>query len=342
MSKPRVYVTRPMHPEMSSIIQAEMDTRVNEREGIPSKQLIAKESADIDAIIGALGDPIDQQIMQESRKLKVVHVLTSSSRPDDYLESEINLDVANKLGIYITNSPVMAEPIADFTFGLMLASCRRLLEADRFVRDGSWQKSVGASNIAAWSYALHVGSDVHDKTIGIIGLGRIGRLVARRARGFNMRVLYYDTVRQFAVEDVLGIEYRPLDDLLRESDFVTLHTPRTTRAIGRRELELMKNSAFLINTSRGSNVDLAALQEALESGRLGGAGLDVYESEAIGSDSPLTKLSNVVLAHHMAPFTVETCRELATGAIENIKAALAGKLPPNLVNQPTSTRETIA
>jgi glyoxylate reductase len=273
--------------------------------------------------------------MQQNKNLKIIHILTSTSRPEDYLESGIDFDTANKSGISITNSPVMAEPIADFTFALMLALSRRLIEADKFVREGLWQKTVGT-----WSYALHIGSDVFDKTIGIIGLGRIGRLVARRAKGFNMKVLYYDAVRQPAVEDALGIEYKPLDDLLKESDFVTLHTPPIKHIIGRHELELMKKSAFLVNTARGRNVDLLALEETLRKNRIAGAGLDVYESEAIGSDSPLCKLNNVVLAHHMAPFTVETCRKLAMGAIVNIRSVLENKIPPNLVNQPTTRRHS--
>ena len=340
--KPRVYVTRPIHREMIDLLQAGMDTRVNEIEGVPSRQVIAKETAGVDAIVGALGDQIDSEIMHENKNLKAIHILTSSSLPEDFLESGIDFDSANKLGICITNSPVMAEPIADFTFALMLALSRRLIEADKFVREGSWQRAVGASHIATWSYALHIGSDIFDKTIGIIGLGRIGRLVARRAKGFNMRVLYYDAVRQPSVEGILGVEFTCLDDLLRESDFVTLHTPPIKHIIGSRELGLMKKSAFLINTARGRNVDLLALQEALKRSQIAGAGLDVYESDSIGSDSPLSKLNNVVLTHHMAPFTIETCKKLATGAIENIRSALEGKTPPNLVNQPTTRRRAIA
>jgi glyoxylate reductase len=332
--KPKVYITRVLHQEMVDIIKSKTEARMNSEEGIPSKETLLKEVADVDAIICALGDNIDDEAMQTNRNLKVIHVFTSTQRPEDYKDSGMDFEVANRLGLCITNSPVMAEPIGDFTFALMLALARRLVESDRFVREGKWYQLFKGARGHAWSYALHVGADVYGKTLGIIGLGRIGRVVARRAKGFNMKILYYDTVRQTALEDTLGIEQRDLDSLLRESDFVTLHTPEITHIIGKRELSLMKKSAFIINTARGNNIDLDALVEVLEKRQIAGAALDVYEGEPIGPDHPLIKMSNVVLSHHMAPWSAETCRKMADGAVENILNALEGKTPPNLVNQP--------
>jgi len=340
--KPRVYITRPVHHTMFDIVKSKTEARMPNEEGVPTKEMLLKEMTDVHGVICAFGDPIDANVISAARNLKVIHVLTSTLNPNDYRNFGIDYDEATRRGICITNAPVMAEPIADFTFALMLSLSRRVVESDKFVREGKWSaafKRVSQHGEAGWSYALHVGADVYNKTLGILGLGRIGRMVARRAEGFNMKVLYYDTIRQNAIEDVLGIEFREMDALLRESDFVTLHMPAAKHIIGRRELALMKKSAYIINTSRGMNMDLKALIDALEKGQIAGAGIDVYEGEPIGSDNPLTRMSNVVLSHHQAPYTVETSTNFANGALENILSAVEGKVPPNLVNQEAIKRK---
>jgi glyoxylate reductase len=340
--KPKVYSTRPLHQAMLDILKSKTEARMPTEEGVPTKELLLKEMTNVEAVICAFGDPIDADVMKATKNLKVIHVLTQALNPNDYRYFGIDFDEATKRGICITNAPVMAEPIADFTFALMLAVARRIIESDKFVREGKWPttfKGKSQHDEARWSYALHIGTDVYNKTLGILGLGRIGRMVARRAKSFNMKILYHDTIRQTAIEDVLGIEFREKDELLRQSDFVTIHVPAVKHAIGKRELALMKKTAYIINTSRGSNIDLKALIEALEKGQIAGAGLDVYEGEPIGLDSPLLKMSNVVLSHHQAPFSVETSKSMGEGALENILSAIEGRVPPNLVNQDAVKRK---
>ncbi len=240
-----------------------------------------------------------------------------------------NVDVAacTERGVVVTNTPdVLTDTTADFAWALLMAAARRVVEADRYVREGRFQE---------WQYMQLVGADVHGKTLGIIGFGRIGRAVARRAQGFGMRVLYQDAVAaDAATERLLGATRTDLDTLLRESDFVTLHTPlnsETRHLINARSLRTMKKTAFLINAARGPVVDEAALVQALREGWIAGAGLDVFEEEPKVHEG-LIGLSNVVLAPHIASGSSETRRKMATLAVENCLAVLSGKTPPTPVN----------
>lgn len=239
-----------------------------------------------------------------------------------------NIDVAaaTERGVYVTNTPgVLDETTADTAFMLLLAAARRLGEAERLLRAGEWQ---------GWGPEQLTGPEVWGKTLGIVGLGRIGEAVARRARGFGMRVLYHARSEKPEAERELGAEHRSLDDLLKESDFVSAHTPLTEEThhlISGRELALMKNSAVLVNTSRGPVVDEAALAEALRRGDIFAAGLDVYENEPeVYPD--LLSLENVVLAPHIGSASIETREKMALVAAENIVEALEGQTPPNAVN----------
>ena len=239
-----------------------------------------------------------------------------------------NIDVkaATESGVSVTNTPgVLDETTADTAFMLLLAAARRLGEAERMLRAGQWK---------AWGPKQLTGPDVWGKTLGVVGMGRIGEAVARRARGFGMKILYYARSEKPEAEAELGAERRDLNDLLRQSDFVSIHTPlndETRHLIGERELTLMGEGAVLVNTSRGAVVDEAALAEALAEGRIFSAGLDVYEEEP-KVHPKLMDLENVVLAPHIGSASIETRDRMATMAAENIVAALKGQTPPNVVN----------
>ena len=233
----------------------------------------------------------------------------------------IDVEAARERGIVVTNTPgVLDETTADVAFMLMLAAARRLGEAERMLRAGRWEW---------WGPKQLRGFDVWGKKLGILGLGRIGQAVARRGRGFGMEVLYHNRSRQDDAEKELGARYLDLDDLLRESDFVSIHTPltdETRHLIGERELGLMQQTAVLVNTSRGPVVDEAALADVLQDGRIFAAGLDVYEEEP-EVHPKLLELENAVLAPHIGSATVETRDRMATLAAENLRAVLRGERP---------------
>jgi glyoxylate reductase len=240
-----------------------------------------------------------------------------------------NIDVAaaTARGIPVGNTPgVLTDATADFAFTLLMAAARRVGEAVDFVRAGHWQ---------TWGLTLLLGQEVYGATLGIVGLGRIGRAVARRARGFDMQVLYHDAVRRPKAEAELGVAYRPLDDLLRESDFVTLHTSLTDETQGlidARALALMKPTAILINTSRGPVVDTEALYQALKAGQIAYAALDVTDPEPLPAGHKLLTLPNVLVAPHIASATVTSRTQMAIMAVENLLAGLEGERLPHCAN----------
>lgn len=235
-----------------------------------------------------------------------------------------NIDVAaaTRAGIPVTNAPgANSDAVADLAFGLMLAAARSIPLADRAVREGEWPRLVG--------------TEVWRKTLGIIGTGRIGKQVARRARGFEMEILGYDPYPDPGFAEAVGMTYVPLEELLRRSDFVTIHvplTPGTRGLIGRTELARMKPEAFLFNLSRGSIVDEAALYEALASGRLAGAGLDVFEAEPPGKENPLLGLKNFIATPHMGAYTREAMQAVGMETVQNIHRVFSGERPLNVVN----------
>lgn len=319
----RVYVTSNQIPEqVLAMLRRVAEVRVNDSDGSPTREVLLKEVAEIDGLYCNINEKIDAQLLDAGRKLKVV---ASMSVGLDH----IDLDAATRRGIMVTNTPgVLTEAVADETFALLLDAARRITESDRYVRAGSWK--------IKWTPMLQVGTDVYGKTLGIYGMGRIGIAVAKRARGFNMRVIYYNASRKQRLEEEYGIQYRSKEELLRESDFLSVHVPllpETKNSIGARELGLMKKTAYLINTSRGGVVDEKAMIEALEAGKIAGAGLDVFEREPIGMDNPLLKMENVVLAPHLASGSIESRTAMATLAAENLIAALEGRTPPNLINK---------
>jgi glyoxylate reductase len=208
-----------------------------------------------------------------------------------------------------------------------MAVARRITEADRCVRSGKWK--------IQWNLMFMTGTDVYGKTLGIMGLGRIGQAMARRAKGFNMKIVYYDEERNPKLESELGVEYADTDTVFRESDFVTIHVPLTEKTrnfVGEKQLNLMKKTAILVNTSRGPVVDEKALYKALKVGKIAGAGLDVFQKEPIDMSTPLLRLNNTVLLPHIGSASVETRTKMAVMAVENAVAAIEGKVPPNLAN----------
>jgi glyoxylate reductase len=268
-----------------------------------------------DGLICHIISTIDDEVLASAPTLKVVANVAVGY-------NNIDVAAAKRRGVIVTNTPdVLTETTADFAWTLLMATARRVVEADHYARSGQW---------TAWKWDLLWGADVHGKTLGIVGFGRIGRAVARRALGFNMRVLYHDAVRADApVERELRAHATDLETLLREADFVTLHTnltPETRHLVGERTLRLMRKSAILVNAARGPIVDEAALARALREGWIAGAGLDVFEEEPrIHSD--LLSLQNVVLAPHIASASRDTRVAMATLAVRNCVAVLEGKPP---------------
>ncbi len=321
MSRPNVYVTRKVPEQALEILRSVASVSVWDREDVPPpRQVIMRELAQAEGVFSLLTDRIDAEVMAAAPRLKVISNFAVGF-------DNVDIPAATKRGIVVTNTPdVLTETVADFTVCLMLAAARRLVEADRYTRDGKW---------TTWEPLLLAGQDIHHATLGLIGLGRIGAAVARRAQGFGMRVLYYDVVRREDLEGSLSIAYRSLDDVLRDSDVISVHVPlseHTRHLIGGAQFALMKNTAVFVNTSRGPVVDQRALAEALASRRIFAAGIDVFEQEPVSLNEPLLKLDNVVLAPHIASASIPTRIRMATLAAENLVAVLQGKRPPNPVN----------
>ena len=273
-----------------------------------------------DGLLVLLTDRIDREVMAAARGIKGIA---------NYAVGYDNIDVkaAAELGIPVTNTPgVLTDATADMAWALLMSTARRVVESDAYVRAGKFK---------SWEPMLFLGADVTGRTLGIVGAGRIGTAVARRAKGFDMRILYTDAQANPAVENELGAQRVDLDTLLREADFVSLHVPlmpETRHLIGGEQLAIMKPSAILINTSRGPVIDEAALAVALHEGTIAGAGLDVYENEPEVHPDLLT-CTNAVLVPHIGSATIETRNKMAMMAAENLIAMLRGETPPNLVMQ---------
>jgi glyoxylate reductase len=284
---------------------------------------IREAAADCQGILCTISDTIDAEVFGCAPRLKVV-----SNFGVGY--DNIDVDIATKRGILVTNTPgVLTNTTADLTMALILSVGRRIVEGDRMVREG---------NFRFWAPFHFLGSEITDKTLGIIGLGRIGRAVAHRAAGFGMKILYHNRRRLAPEREAnYGVEYADLDSLLSESDFVSLHVPLTKKThhlIDAQKLSSMKSEAVLINTSRGPVVNETALIDALKRGVIAGAGLDVYENEPELTPG-LCDLPNIVLLPHAGSATVETRYKMAAMAAENLTAGLAGRIPPNCVNTPS-------
>lgn len=318
--KPKIYVTRRIPQPGLDILAEVFEVEVNPYDRVVTREELIAGVKGKDALLCLLTDKIDAEVMDAEPRLKVIA---------NYAVGFDNVDVAaaTRRGIPITNTPgVLTDTTADLAFTLLLATARRVVEADKFMRAGKYQ---------GWAPMLFLGQDIHHKTLGIVGFGRIGQAVAERASGFHMRILYSDSKRASGeIENKYNAEFRELADLLRESDFVSLHVPLTESTyhlISDEEFDLMKKTAILVNTSRGPVVDEKALVRALKAGKIAGAGLDVYEREP-QCEPELKELDNVIMVPHIASASVETRTKMATMAAENAVAVIRGEIPPNLVN----------
>ena len=313
----KVLVTREI-PEAGLRLLEGFDVRVL-FERPPERGELLEAVRGADGVLSTATEKIDGEVLDAAGEgLKVVANMAVGYDNIDVVAAKVR-------GIVVTNTPgVLDEATADVAFLLMLAAARRLGEGERMLRAGRWEW---------WGPKQLRGFDVWGKRVGIVGMGRIGLAVARRARGFGMEILYHNRSRRVDAEEELGARYLKLDDLLRESDFVSIHTPLTgdTRhLIGERELGLMKPTSVLVNTSRGPVVDEGSLADALGEGRIFAAGLDVYEEEP-KVHPKLLELENVVLAPHIGSATFETRDRMATLAAENLVAVLRGEQPPTPV-----------
>ncbi len=322
MTRPRVYLTRKLPEKPMEHLRKIFEVEMWKEMCPPPRKVLIEKIREADGLISLLTDKLDGELLHTTSTLKIIAQYAVGV-------DNIDLRVATDRGIYVTNTPnVLTETTADFTFALIMSIARRVVEADRYIREGKWK--IG------WHPTMLMGRDIHGSTLGIVGLGRIGSAVARRAKGFNMKILYFSKRRKPELEKELGVVYKDLDDLLMESDFITLHVPLTNEThhlIGERELGLMKETAFLINTSRGSVVDEKALYKALKNGDIAGAALDVWEHEPTPNDNPLLNLINVVASPHIASSSLETRTKMAEKVAENLEFFFKGKTPPDLVNK---------
>jgi len=316
----RVFVSRRLVGDGLERLADAVEVAVWPEEGPPSPEALRREARRSDGLLTLITDRIDAQLLDAAPSVRIVSQMAVGY-------DNIDVAAATARGVLVTNTPgVLTETTADLAFALMLAVSRRLPEGEAAVRGGGW---------GVWSPTFLLGRDVFGKTLGIVGLGAIGAAVARRARGFDMRVVYFSRQRKPGLEASLGLEWRRLPDLLRESDYVSVHsalTEETRGLIGAAELAMMKPEAFLINTARGGLVDQGALVEALKARRIAGAALDVFAVEPLPPDDPLLALDNVVAVPHVGSATWETRAKMTDLAVDNLLAFFRGERPPCCVN----------
>ena len=310
-----VFISNILPDEARAMIPSDFRVEYNAGDAPLPKAELVRRLQGKDGLVCHIISTIDDEVLAGAPTLKVVSNVAVGF-------NNIDVAAARRRGVVVTNTPdVLTETTADFAWALLMGAARRVVEADRFARSGQWTR---------WQWDLLWGQDVWGKTLGVIGFGRIGRAVARRALGFGMRILYHDAVRaDAAAERDLQATYAERDDLLRQADFVTLHallTPETRHLIDARALGLMKKTAILVNAARGPVVDEAALVTALTERRIAGAGLDVFEEEPKVHPG-LLPLANVVLAPHIASASFDTRLAMATLAVKNCVAVLEGKPP---------------
>ncbi|MDC3412363.1 D-glycerate dehydrogenase [Aquibacillus sp. 3ASR75-11] len=316
MTKPRLYITRKLPEHIVGEYRQYFDIKMwpYEEKSIERKTLM-EESQKSDAIVSMLTDELDKDFFMRMKQLKVVA---------NFAVGYDNIDVkaAKQQGIIVTNTPdVLTETTADLTFGLLLSTARRIVEASDYVKKDKWKN---------WSPFLLAGTDVHHKKIGIVGMGRIGEAVARRAQGFEMEIVYYNRSRKRHAEESLGATYLSFDNLLEQADYVVCLAPlseETKNLFNKNAFKRMKQSAIFINASRGQVVNENHLYEALMQGEIRGAGLDVYTEEPIRNTHPLLALDQVICLPHIGSASIETREAMAQLCLENIRLVIQGKEP---------------
>jgi glyoxylate reductase len=319
MARPRVFVTHSLFEEARRILDATCEAEYWNGTERPAREELLRKVKDKDSLVCLLTEKVNDELFRAAPKLRIVSNVAVGF-------DNIDVDACTKRGVVATNTPgVLDETTADFAWLLMMAVARRLGEGEQLARSGNWK---------GWNLDQLCGADVWGKTLGLVGFGRIGRALARRALGFQMKVIYTDAVRAPEdVEKLLNAEFRDMNTLLCESDFISLHVPllpETRGLFDSPKFYRMKPSAYLINTSRGPVVDEAALVAALEAQKIAGAALDVYEQEPF--IHPGLKRANVVLAPHLASASIETRTKMAVMAANNVVALFSGQMPPNILN----------
>lgn len=318
--KPIVFITRTLPEEAIRPLREKFEVRMWDQEGeaIP-RDILLKEVEAVHALWTVVADVVDEELFEAAKQLKVV-----SNMAVGY--NNIDLEAAKAHNVIITNTPdVLTETTADLAFTLLLTTARRIIEAESELRKGNWK---------SWTPMGYTGMDVGGATLGIIGMGRIGEAVARRAKGFNMRILYHNRTRKPDAEAEFGFEYTELENLLQEADFVVILVPLTDETfglIGERELKMMKETAVLINVARGGIVDEKALYDALKNNTIWAAGLDVFEKEPVSMDHPLLTLPNLTVLPHIGSASIKTRLAMMDLNVHAITSVLEGKVPNNKV-----------
>lgn len=311
--KKTIYITRKLPGEIVDKLSSQFHVKMWSEENVPvPRDVLLKEIEEVDGLICLLTEKIDEEVLSKAKQLQVISNIAVGY-------NNIDIQTATEKGMIVTNTPgVLTETTADLTFALLMAAARRVVEGSDYLRSGEW---------GAWSLMQMTGQDIYGATLGIIGLGRIGEALVKRAHGFDMNVLYHNRTRKLEKEEQLGIHYREMRDLLQQSDFVCLllpYSPEVHHLIGKEELSLMKKDAILINTARGGIVDEEALYHSLKDGEIWGAGLDVFEQEPVSLDHPLLSLPNVVTLPHIGSASVKTRMKMAHLASDNMLSVLTG------------------
>ncbi|TQK54259.1 glyoxylate reductase [Brevibacillus sp. AG162] len=315
MIKQQVFVTRKLNPEVIAMLEKVAVVEQWTKNAPIPRELLLEKIEHVDAVLTMLTERVDEEFLASTKRLRIVANMAVGY-------DNIDLEACRRHEVIVTNTPdVLTESTADLAFALLMATGRRLTEANRFLLQGEW---------TSWSPTLMAGQNVYGSTLGIIGMGRIGEAVARRAKGFGMRILYHNRNRKPQAEQETGARYADLAELLQESDYVVLLTPLTadTRMLmGEKQFSLMKETAVFINVSRGGTVDETALYQALVDKKIWAAGLDVFAVEPVPMDNPLLQLPNVVALPHIGSATVQTRAEMARLAAANIVEVLSGRGP---------------
>ncbi|NTU22990.1 D-glycerate dehydrogenase [Brevibacillus sp. HB1.2] len=315
MIKQQVFVTRKLNPEVIAMLEKVAEVEQWTKNAPIPRELLLEKIEHVDAVLTMLTERVDEEFLARTKRLRIVANMAVGY-------DNIDWEACRRHEVIVTNTPdVLTESTADLAFALLMATGRRLTEANRFLLQGEW---------TSWSPTLMAGQNIYGSTLGIIGMGRIGEAVARRAKGFGMRILYHNRNRKPQAEQETGARYADLAELLQESDYVVLLTPLTedTRMLmGEKQFSLMKETAVFINVSRGGTVDESALYQALVDKKIWAAGLDVFAVEPVPMDNPLLQLPNVVALPHIGSATVQTRAEMARLAAANIVAVLSGREP---------------
>ncbi|GEN54268.1 2-hydroxyacid dehydrogenase [Halobacillus faecis] len=314
MTKPKVFITRRLPDEIVDPYKEHLDIHMWQSEEEPvGRQMLMEKARSSHGLLTMLTEKIDEGILRQANDLSIVANMAVGY-------DNVDVKTAENLGIAITHTPdVLTETTADLTFGLLMATARRMIEASQYIKDNKWEH---------WSPLMLAGTDIHGKTIGIVGMGRIGEAVAKRAKGFGMNILYYNRSRKPEAEESIGASYADFEVLLEQADYVVCLTPltdQTKHMFNKDAFQKMKKEAFFINASRGATVDEEALYEAIVNKNIAGAGLDVFEQEPISSQHPLLACPEVVCLPHIGSATKETRYKMMQLSLENLVNHFQGK-----------------